>query len=147
MPIHPIGEQNRKGSLWQLLFHQDHREVNPEFGTRDDFRELVTRVHEAGMKLVIDWVANHTAWDHIWTKEHPDFYVRNDSGQFISPFDWTDTIQLDHANTAQQEAVIEAMEYWVREFDIDGFRADMAHLVPLEMWVRARQKRRRSNHH
>lgn len=140
MPIHPIGEQNRKGSLGSYYSIRDHREVNPEFGTRDDFRELVTRVHEAGMKLVIDWVANHTAWDHIWTKEHPDFYVRNDSGQFISPFDWTDTIQLDHANTAQQEAVIEAMEYWVREFDIDGFRADMAHLVPLEMWVRARQK-------
>jgi len=91
------------------------------------------------MKVIIDWVANHAAWDNNWTITNPDFFVRAETGQFLSPYDWTDVIQIDHNNEAAHNAMRSAMCYWVKEFDIDGFRADLAHLTPLRFWIKARQ--------
>src|ERR1700730_13001628 len=131
MPIHPIGEVKRIGSLGSYYSIKDHKAINPEFGTMDDFKRLVKQAHAIGFKMLIDWVANHTSWDHAWTKEHPEFYERDSTGGFRSPFDWQDVIQLDHHSGAEQDAMIDAMKFWIREAGIDGFRCDMAHLVPL----------------
>jgi alpha-amylase len=140
MPIHPIGLVNRKGSLGSYYSIQNFEAINPEFGTTEDFKSLVQKVHALGMKIIIDWVANHTSWDNVWTVTNPEFFVLNEHKNFISPFDWDDVIQLDHANTDQQKAMITAMKYWVTNFDIDGFRADMAHLMPLQFWINARMQ-------
>lgn len=140
MPIHPIGIKNRKGTLGSYYSVKDYLDINPEFGTRDDFRNLVQDAHRRGMRVIIDWVANHTAWDHPWTREHPEYYLRDQAGGFISPYDWTDAIQIDHRSAGEQEAMIDAMAYWVKEFDIDGFRTDLAHLTPLPFWVEARKR-------
>ena len=138
MPIHPIGKINRKGTLGSYYSISDFKGVNPEFGTAADFKNLVKLVHESGMKIIMDWVANHTAWDHVWTKDHPEYFVRDDAGNFLPPYDWTDVIQIDHTSIAEQDAMIDAMKYWVTDFDIDGFRADLAHLTPLDFWKKAR---------
>lgn len=138
MPIHPIGEKNRKGTLGSYYSIKDFKAVNPEFGTAGDFKELVKQAHALGMKLVMDWVANHAAWDNVWTTEHPEYFQRDAQGNFRAPYDWTDVIQIDHACEAEQEAMIDAMKYWVINFDIDGFRADLAHLTPLAFWKKAR---------
>lgn len=138
MPIHPIGKINRKGTLGSYYSIMDFKGVNPEFGTAADFKNLVQLAHDAGMKVIMDWVANHAAWDNVWTKDHPEYFVRDDAGNFLPPYDWTDVIQIDHTNEAEQLAMIDAMQYWVTEFDIDGFRADLAHLTPLDFWKKAR---------
>lgn len=138
MPIHPIGKINRKGSLGSYYSIADFKAVNPEFGTAADFKYLVKLAHDAGMKVIMDWVANHAAWDNVWTIDHPEYFVRDEAGNFVTPYDWTDVIQIDHNNPAQQEAMIDAMQYWVTDFDIDGFRADLAHLTPLDFWKKAR---------
>ena len=138
MPIHPIGKINRKGTLGSYYSISDFKAVNPEFGTAADFKNLVKLVHESGMKIIIDWVANHAAWDHVWTKDSPEYFVRDNAGNFLPPYDWTDVIQIDHTSTAEQDAMIDAMQYWVTDFDIDGFRADLAHLTPLDFWKKVR---------
>lgn len=138
MPIHPIGKINRKGTLGSYYAIADFTGVNPEFGTAADFANLVNLAHDLGMKVIMDWVANHAAWDNVWTKDHPEYFVRDEAGNFTAPYDWTDVIQIDHTNTAEQDAMIGAMQYWVTEFDIDGFRADLAHLTPLHFWKKAR---------
>jgi glycosidase len=138
MPIHPIGKEKRLGTLGSYYSISDHQAINPEFGTLDDFKQLVSSAQELGFKIIIDWVANHTAWDHVWTKEHLDFYEKDSSGNFHPPFDWEDVIQIDHKSIAEQAAMIDAMKFWVKECDIDGFRCDMAHLIPLAFWKRAR---------
>lgn len=138
MPIHPIGKINRKGSLGSYYSISDFKAVNPEFGNAADLKNLVSEVHRLDMKLVMDWVANHAAWDNVWTQDHPEYFVRDEAGNFLPPYDWTDVIQIDHQNAAQQEAMIGAMQFWVSEFDIDGFRADLAHLTPLDFWKKAR---------
>ncbi|MEZ5029418.1 MAG: alpha-amylase family glycosyl hydrolase [Ferruginibacter sp.] len=138
MPIHPIGKINRKGTLGSYYSISDFKAVNPEFGTAGDFKKLIALAHDIGMKVIMDWVANHAAWDNVWTKEHPEYFDRDEAGNFKPPYDWTDVIQINHANTAQQDAMIDAMKYWVTEFDIDGFRADLAHLTPLNFWIKAR---------
>ncbi len=140
MPIHPIGIKNRKGSLGSYYSVKDFYDINPEFGTKADLRELVEKLHELGIKIIIDWVANHAAWDNVWTITNPEFFVRDETGNFKSPYDWSDVIQIDHSNEAEQDAMINAMEYWVRDFDIDGFRADLAHLTPLDFWKLARKR-------
>ena len=139
MPLHPIGKINRKGSLGSYYSSSNFFELNPEFGTAADFKNMVNVIHELGMKVIIDWVANHAAWDNNWTITNPDFFVRAETGQFLSPYDWTDVIQIDHNNEAAHDAMRSAMCYWVKEFDIDGFRADLAHLTPLRFWIKARQ--------
>jgi glycosidase len=138
MPIHPIGKEKRLGILGSYYSISDHKAVNPEFGTLDDFKRLISAAHKLGFKIIIDWVANHTSWDHIWAKKHSEFYEKDSGGNFHSPFDWEDVAQLDHKNAGQQAAMIDAMKYWVNECDIDGFRCDMAHLVPISFWKKAR---------
>jgi glycosidase len=138
MPIHPIGKINRKGSLGSYYSIADFKGVNPEFGTPADFKKLVDLAHDLDMKVIMDWVANHAAWDNVWTKSHPEYFVRDEEGNFKAPYDWTDVIQIDHSNAGEQDAMIDAMQYWVTEFDIDGFRADLAHLTPLTFWKKAR---------
>ena len=140
MPIHPIGNIKRKGTLGSYYSIQDHHGVNPEFGTEEDFRNLIQKVHESGMKIVLDWVANHTAWDHVWTKSNPEFFVHDEAGSFKPPYDWDDVIQINHDEANEQVAMINAMSYWIADFDVDGFRADLAHLTPLKFWIDARSK-------
>jgi glycosidase len=138
MPMHPIGKTNRKGSLGSYYSISDFADINPEFGTKLDFKKLVDEIHALEMKVIMDWVANHAAWDNIWTINHPDFFSRNEDGEFLSPYDWTDVIQINHENEHAHDKLREAMCYWVNEFDIDGFRADLAHLTPVHFWVKAR---------
>jgi glycosidase len=144
MPIHPVGVLNRKDPLGSPYSGRDYRAINPAFGTPADFRELVRAVHARGMKLILDWVPNHTAWDHIWVREHPDFYVRDASGGLTVPrddkgklTDWTDVAQLDYGNPALRREMIAAMSYWLTEFEIDGFRMDVAGFVPDDFWREA----------
>ena len=139
MPIHPIGKVKRKGTLGSYYSIQDHKGVNPEFGNENDLKNLILKAHSLGMKVILDWVANHAAWDHVWTISNPDFFVCNEEG-FVSPYDWTDVIQIDHSNLHQQEEMKNCMAYWITEFNIDGFRADLAHLTPLPFWVDARKR-------
>jgi glycosidase len=138
MPVHPIGEKNRKGSMGSYYSVRDYTAVNPEFGTLDDFKDLVNTAHELGMYVILDWVANHTAWDHAWIEDHPDWYTKDENGEMISPFDWTDVAELDDDNEAMQTAMIDAMKFWITEADIDGYRCDVAAEVPLGFWNRSR---------
>lgn len=141
MPIHPIGEKNRKGPLGSYYAVKDYKAVNPNFGTLDDLKALVNKAHELGMHLIIDWVANHTSWDNVWTKDHPDWYTHDEEGNFKPPVkDWSDVIELDYSNQAMRNAMIDAMTYWVKEANIDGFRCDVAGSVPTDFWVNARHK-------
>lgn len=138
MPIHPISEKNRKGTLGSYYAVQDYKAVNPEYGTIEDFKNLVMKAHEQGMYVMLDWVANHTGWDHIWTETNPEFYEKDENGELISPFDWSDVISLDYSNDEMQLAMIDALKYWVEEANIDGYRCDVASEVPTEFWERAR---------
>ncbi len=139
MPLQPIGKLNRKGTLGSYYSISDYTALNPEYGTLDDFKNLVEQAHALGMKVIIDWVANHTAWDHVWTQSHPDFFSKDEDGNFRPPYpDWADVIHLDYHNHDLWQAMTEAMAFWVKNFDIDGFRCDMAHLVRLEFWGHAR---------
>jgi glycosidase len=141
MPVQTIGKENRKGTLGSYYSISDHLAVNPEYGTADDLKHLIGEAHEMGFRVIIDWVANHTAWDHVWTKTNPGFYSKSNSGNFRPPFPvWEDVIHLNYDNKELWIPMADAMLYWVKEFDIDGFRCDMAHLVPLEFWRMARKK-------
>lgn len=142
MPIHPIGEVERKGTLGSYYSVKDYFDVNPEFGTKDDFRSLVETAHDLGMRVILDWVANHTAWDNPLTITNPEFFARDDEGNFMPPYgtDWSDVIQLDFDNPDVHDYMISALRYWVEEFNIDGYRADVAYLVPAEFWFRARRE-------
>lgn len=140
MPIHPRGEVNKNGEIGSPYGVRDYLEVNPAYGTKDDFRSLVNTAHSNGMELWIDWVANHTSWDNVWVKDHLDFYAEKDGERPYSPPGWYDAIQLDHGNSELMETMGDAMAYWVREFDIDGFRCDAGDRVPLEFWKGLRAK-------
>lgn len=141
MPVQPIGQTNRKGTMGSYYSIQDYTTVNSEYGTLADFRSLVDESHRLGFKLIIDWVANHTSWDHVWTLLNPDFFTRDEHGHFHPPYpDWADVIHLNYNNKDLWKAMTEAMRFWVTNFDIDGFRCDMAHLVPLEFWKAAREE-------
>lgn len=140
MPIHPISEKNRKGTLGSYYAVKNYKEVNPEFGTKEDLKKLVDKAHEMGFKVIFDWVANHTGCDNVWTTEHPDWYMKDSIGGLKSPYDWTDTYELDYDNKDMRTAMTEALEYWVKEFDIDGYRCDMAHEVPTDFWNDVRKQ-------
>lgn len=133
MPIYPIGRINRKGSLGSYYSVRDYVAVNEELGSMADLDAFVEEAHRLGMKVILDWVANHTARDARWLAEHPDWYEW-ENGEPKIPCDWTDTAKLDYANHAVWEAQVEAMRFWVEEHAIDGFRCDMAMLVPFEFW-------------
>jgi alpha-amylase len=138
MPIFPISYEKRQGSLGSYYACSSYTDINPEFGTKEDFRSLVQQAHGLGMKIMMDWVGNHTGADHKWTKESPAFFKKNAAGEFYDTNGWVDVIDLDYTNKALRRAMIEAMQYWITEFDIDGYRCDMAHLVPLDFWKEAR---------
>ena len=139
MPINPIGVKNRKGTLGSYYSVQNYKEVNPEFGSLDEFKSMVTLIHKMGMYVIIDWVANHTAWDNPWIEEHPDFYTTDSLGNIISPNpDWTDVADLNYDNKALWSEMIDALKFWVKECDIDGYRCDVAGMVPVEFWIEAR---------
>lgn len=138
MPVQPIGVKNRKEPLGSYYSIKDYREVNPEFGSLEDFKSLVNQAHELDMYVILDWVPNHTAWDHPWITEHTDYYARNEAGEIIYEADWTDIALLDHTNPETRAAMIADMKYWVTETDIDGFRCDHAgHEIPLYFWEEA----------
>ena len=138
MPIHPIGIISRKGKLGSYYSIRDFKTTNPEFGTPDEFKNLIAHAHQLGMRVIMDWVANHASWDNVWTVDHPEYFERDSTGNFKPPYDWTDVIQIDHSSIAEQDSMIDAMKFWVTNFNIDGFRADLAHLTPLEFWKKAR---------
>lgn len=134
MPIHPISEKNRKGTLGSYYAVKDYKAVNPEFGTMEDFKEFVRTAHHHGMKVILDEVCNHTGCDNAWVTEHPEYYAHNEKGEMFGPFDWTDTYKLDYSNPATREAMADALEFWIREADIDGYRCDVAMEVPTDFW-------------
>ena len=138
MPIHPIGEVNRKGGLGSYYSVKDYKGVNPEHGTIADFKAVVDKAHSLGMKVLIDWVANHSAFDNPWA-ENKDWYTLDSLGNLQPPLgtDWWDVADLNYDNNDMRLAMIEAMQYWVEEFDIDGFRCDVASWVPNDFWKQA----------
>jgi glycosidase len=142
MPVHPIGEVNRKGGLGSPYAVRDYLAVNPEFGTEEDLRHFVDTAHGLGLKVILDWVANHTSWDNDLARRHPEWYARDWKGDFRPTpwWDWDDIIDLDYDQPGLREYMAEALEYWVRELDVDGYRCDVAGFVPLDFWedVRAR---------
>jgi len=140
MPIHPIGKVNRKGKLGSYYSVKDYKAVNPEYGTMKDFKKLVKSIHEQGMKVIIDWVPNHSSWDNPIIKSHPEFYKKDSTGKMISPFDWTDVVQFDYTNPEMRKWMIETMKYWLIETDIDGFRCDVAHMIPVSFWDSCRSE-------
>lgn len=148
MPVQPIGVINRKGTLGSYYSIRDYGAVNPEFGTLTDFKRVVNEAHALGMKVILDWVANHTAWDHAWVSSHPDWYKKNAAGEIHAytymgvgggePEYWTDVVGLDFKRSDLWPAMTEAMLFWLKETDIDGFRCDVAALVPTPFWEQAR---------
>lgn len=139
MPTFPIGIKNKKGELGSYYSVRDFMNVNPEFGTLDDFKAVLNEAHDLGMHVILDWVPNHTSWDNNLTVEHPDWYAKDSTGSFTPPLgtDWTDVIQLDWKNTELQDYMIQAMKFWI-EMGFDGFRIDHPHNTPKEFWERAR---------
>ena len=141
MPIHPVGVERRKGTLGSPYAVRDYYGINPEFGTLEDFKRLLAAVHRDGMHLIIDLVANHTSWDNRLVTEHPDWYTKNDKGEIVAPNpDWTDVCDLDYGNAGLRRYMITMMRWWVKDVGIDGFRCDVAELVPTDFWDEARQQ-------
>ena len=140
MPVHPISQVTRTGTLGSYYAVADYKAVNPEFGTLDDFRALVGAVHEAGMKIILDWVPNHTGCDNAWVSEHPERYTRNDEGAMFGPYDWTDVYKLDYSKADTREAMIDALSFWLTDAGIDGYRCDVASEVPTSFWDEARPR-------
>ncbi|WP_312076698.1 alpha-amylase family glycosyl hydrolase [Chryseobacterium sp.] len=140
MPIHPIGKLNRKGSLGSYYSVQDYYAVNPEFGTEEDFRSLLEAIHQEGMYVILDWVANHSSWDNDLVQQHPEWYMKSRKGTFQSTRwrDYDDIIEFDYRNVELRKYMTEALKYWVKEYDIDGYRCDIASFVPLDFWENAR---------
>ena len=145
MPIHPISKTNRKGTLGSYYSISDYKAVNPEFGNKDDLDKLIKEAHKHDMLVILDWVANHTGWDHKWIKNKPDYYTKNENGEITDPINpttgeswgWTDVADLNFDNMEMQNEMIKAMEYWVKEHDIDGYRLDAAHSCPVSFWKKS----------
>ena len=138
MPIFPVGELNRKGSLGSYYAVKDYKDINPEFGDIKDFKRLVKKAHKLGMYVILDWVANHSAWDNTWAITNPEWYQHAENGDFVSPFDWTDVIAFDYSNPIMRDSMADALKFWITEADIDGYRCDVAGMVPTDFWERAR---------
>ena len=142
MPINPIGEEKRKGTLGSPYSVQDYYGVNSEFGTLEDFKHFVDAAHALGMYVIIDWVAAHSAWDNPLVEDHPEWYERNWKGEMTSPvfWDWWDTVDFDYSQPGLRKYMTEVMKYWVRDVGIDGFRCDVAFNVPLDFWDQLRSE-------
>lgn len=144
MPIHPISEKNRKGTLGSYYAVADFKAINPEFGTMDDWQTLVDSIHVMDMKVIIDWVPGHTGWDNHWITEHPEWYIKNADGEITDPLNedgesigWTDVADIDYTVPGLRNAMIDAMKFWIRETNIDGYRVDVAESVPDNFWDEA----------
>ena len=142
MPIHPIGEKNRKGKIGSYYSVKDYYAVNPEFGTLEDLKHLVKEIHSMGMYVIIDWVANHSSWDNPLTEEHPEWYTRNYDGNFQPTpwYDWHDVIDFDYNKPGIRNYMTEVLKYWVKETDIDGYRCDVAGFIPTDFWDHVRKE-------
>lgn len=143
MPIYPIGKIKSKNSPYSI---SDYKAVNPEFGTIDDVKALADSCHKYGMALIVDWVANHTAWDNVWMKDHKDWYTQDKDGNVIYPpgTDWTDVADLNYDNKDMREAMIDAMMFWINEVGLDGLRCDVADQVPYDFWNDAFNRMRKA---
>lgn len=156
MPIHPISYKNRKAKadllvedipdyqertkyLGSYYAVANYKKVNPDLGTEEDLRNLIKTAHDNGIYVILDWVANHTGWDNPWITEHPEYYTKNAQGEITHPAntDWTDTADLDYSNKNLRKEMIANLVYWVENFDIDGYRCDVAHMVPTDFWENA----------
>lgn len=138
MPITPISVEKRQGTFGSYYASSSYTDIDPAYGTTDDFRSLIKTTHDFGMKVIIDWVANHTGYDHQWTVKYPGWYRKNEQGQFTGLYGWIDVIDLNYEIPEMRLEMIQSMKYWIKEFDIDGFRCDMARTVPIDFWVEAR---------
>jgi glycosidase len=147
MPVQPIGKLNRKGSLGSYYSISDYRAINPEYGTAADFKAFVDDAHRQGMKVILDWVPNHTAFDHVWIAQHPRWYLHKPDGSVSNAInesgaetDWTDVAQLNYDNPEMRRAMIGDMRWWLDAMKVDGFRCDFAAGVPMDFWVDARRQ-------
>ncbi|MFM9828698.1 MAG: alpha-amylase family glycosyl hydrolase [Sphingomonas sp.] len=140
MPIHPIGEKNRKGGLGSPYSVRDYYAVNPDFGTLADLKSFVGAAHKLGMHVILDWVANHSAWDNKLTSQHPDWYEHDWKGAFhpTTWWDWADIIDFDYTKPALRQYMTGALKYWVKEAGVDGYRCDVAGQVPIDFWENVR---------
>lgn len=143
MPVTPISKTDRKGTLGSYYAVADYKAINPEFGTMDDFKQLVQQAQDSGFKVIVDWVANHTGADHPWLTRHPDFYSRDSTSKARYAFDWSDTRDLNYDNRELRDSMVEAMRYWLQETGIDGFRCDVAGEVPADFWKDCMQQLRK----
>jgi cyclomaltodextrinase len=137
MPIHPIGQEKKKGTIGSPYAVRDYYGINPDYGTKEDFKKLINEAHRRGMKVIIDIVANHTSWDSVMMK-WPDFYEHDNSGHITYPHDWSDVAELNYGNPQLRRYMTDMLKYWIREFDLDGFRCDVAEEVPTDFWENAR---------
>jgi cyclomaltodextrinase / maltogenic alpha-amylase / neopullulanase len=139
MPINPIGQVKKKGTIGSPYAVRDYYAINPDYGTAADLKRLVSEAHKHGMKVIIDMVINHTAWDNALIKTHPEFYKKNAKGEIVPPVpEWADVAGLDYANRELRRYMIDMLKFWVRDFDLDGFRCDVALMVPTDFWDEAR---------
>lgn len=140
MPIHPIGELKKKGTIGSPYAVKDYYGINANYGTQADLLKLISEAHKRGMKVIIDIVANHTAWDSVMMK-NKSFYTQNEKGEVISPVpDWADVADLNYDNAELRKYMIEMLKSWVRDYDLDGFRCDVAGFVPTDFWEEARRE-------
>jgi len=138
MPIFPIGEKNRKGPMGSPYSIRDFRGINPDFGTEQDLKYLVHQAHQLGLKVILDIACNHSSWDNLLIEQHPSWYTQDSNGQIVAPnADWSDVADFNYNRSDLREYMWEVLEYWVREFDVDGFRLDVAELVPDSFWKKA----------
>jgi glycosidase len=137
MPIHPIGQEKKKGTIGSPYAVRDYYAINPDYGTKEDFKKLIAEAHRRGLKVIIDIVANHTSWDSVMMK-WPEFYEHDSSGHITFPHDWSDVAELNYSNPQLRRYMTDMLKYWVREFDLDGFRCDVAEEVPTDFWESAR---------
>lgn len=138
MPVQPIGKLNRKGSLGSYYSISDYTATNPEFGSMNDFKKMVREAHQHHMRVILDWVGNHTSWDNVWMKDHKDYYTTDKNGKIVPPVaDWADVADLNYDNKNMRAAMIDAMKFWLTEGDVDGFRCDVAMMIPDDFWQEA----------
>jgi glycosidase len=139
MPIHPIGQEKKKGTIGSPYAVRDYYGINPDYGRKDDLKKLISEAHRRGLKVIIDIVANHTAWDSV-LMQHPNWYKHDASGKITYPYDWFDIAALDYHNTELRRYMTDMLKFWIREFDLDGFRCDVAGEVPTDFWENARSE-------
>lgn len=139
MPPYPIGKEKRKGTLGSPYSISDYTAINPDLGTIEDFKKLVETAHKDSMKVILDWVGNHTSFDNKWVKTHPEWYTKDSLGNITHPkgTDWTDVADLNYDNKEMRKEMIKSMEFWIKNTDIDGYRCDVAGFVPNDFWAEA----------